>query len=1099
MNDSYKILVNKLNNFRKRYYLYQLLRGLLISLLLLIIVYIVISILEYYTYSSKDIRKIEFYGIFLFFILTGTHFMLLPIIQLFKAYNKKDRKHINGIIVGHFSEIKDKLTNILELAESSKDEYSNDLLLASINQKTDEIKIFNFNKAISFSQLKYVLIYFLASVFVVLGILVFEKPILKESNHRIINYQQAFQKPAPFTFIFEEDSINVTKGEGALLKVNCEGNNIPETVYVVIGNTNFLMNNKKNGNFEYKLEAVINSFDFYFTDLEYSSKKYYLKTLPKPAIQNFSITINPPNYTKINDQIVENIGDIKVPEGSKVHWKFKCIDTDTLKISIVRNANYIAINENGWFEVSSRITESGSYVIDLINKYFRDEKSIAYSLDAVKDMYPQINLVQVKDSIQFTRFYFKGSIEDDYGFSSLYFHYNIDNNDSIIPVRFVKSIKEQDYYFTFDFNSINASSGIVTYYFSVEDNDELNGYKSTTSESFIYNIPSMEELSEIEKEQFAEIEKLMDQGKDLANEIRNSVKQLQINTINNNISEWEKSQFIRDIEQQQNKLQDLLKEAYEQNKDLNNLMNSFSEKNEDILEKQELLQELLDQVLTQELKDLLEEFYKLAEDFDENKLNKLSEQLDMSFEDLSKQLDRNLEMLKKMKVEQEFKNIAEELSNLAKEEQNLDNELNKDKNYEQIEKKDSTISQKIDQLRNDLKDAIELNNKLEKPLIFDEFNNEFEDIKQGFKNNGEHLKKKNKNKASKSIKETYEKMNNLAFNMNQMLETNTMQQNKESIENLKQILSNLLYMSFSQEDILNSINDIKKEDPILNSLKRQQNELIKQSQIVKDSLYALAKRVPQINNMVSGELLDLELNLISSNDFMEEVVLPKAMEKQQYVITSLNNLSLMLNEILDQIEEQMANAMPGDQQCENPQGQGGKQLDMLKSGSEGMKQQLQQMIEEMKKGNSKQMSKMLGESLMQHEMMQKMLRDLMQNGQVGSNATEQLKQIDEILEQNKRDLMNKNVTTQTVNRHNQILTRLLEAKNSEIERDMDEKRQSQTADEEFFSNPLKYFEYKKSTTNSIESIEYNNQNINEYYTKKYKDYLKTLEESNARK
>ena len=194
----------------------------------------------------------------------------------------------------------------------------------------------------------------------------------------------------------------------------------------------------------------------------------------------------------------------------------------------------------------------------------------------------------------------------------------------------------------------------------------------------------------------------------------------------------------------------------------------------------------------------------------------------------------------------------------------------------------------------------------------------------------------------------------------------------------------------------------------------------------------------------------------------------------------------------------MANSMPGDQECENPQGKGGEKLDLLKSGSEGMKQQLQQMIEEMKKGNSKQMSKMLGESLMQHEMMQKMLRDLMQSGQVGSSALEQLKQIDNILEQNKMDLMNKNISAQTVNRHNQILSRLLEAQNAEIERDMDEKRESKTVNEEFFSNPSKYFEYTKSTEESVEQFEYNQPNLNEFYSKKYKDYLKTLDEKNAR-
>ena len=102
---------------------------------------------------------------------------------------------------------------------------------------------------------------------------------------------------------------------------------------------------------------------------------------------------------------------------------------------------------------------------------------------------------------------------------------------------------------------------------------------------------------------------------------------------------------------------------------------------------------------------------------------------------------------------------------------------------------------------------------MKKPVNFDGFENEFEDINNGFEQNKIELEKKNKNRSSKSLKETSERINNLAFNMQQMLQTNTMKQNRENIANLKQILSNLLYMSFSQENILVKLGQIRVEDP----------------------------------------------------------------------------------------------------------------------------------------------------------------------------------------------------------------------------------------------------------------------------------------------
>ena len=92
---------------------------------------------------------------------------------------------------------------------------------------------------------------------------------------------------------------------------------------------------------------------------------------------------------------------------------------------------------------------------------------------------------------------------------------------------------------------------------------------------------------------------------------------------------------------------------------------------------------------------------------------------------------------------------------------------------------------------------------------------------------------------------------------------------------------------------------------------------------------------------------------------------------------------------------------PGDQQCENPGGNGAGMQDLKKS-SESLQKQLEKMIEQMKNGNSQGMGQELGESLMQHEMMQQMLRDLMNNGGVGSETKDMLQQVDQMLEQNRK-------------------------------------------------------------------------------------------------
>jgi hypothetical protein len=330
--------------------------------------------------------------------------------------------------------------------------------------------------------------------------------------------------------------------------------------------------------------------------------------------------------------------------------------------------------------------------------------------------------------------------------------------------------------------------------------------------------------------------------------------------------------------------------------------------------------------------------------------------------------------------------------------------------------------------------------------------------------------------------------------MDQMLKSNKMKQNMENLENLRQILSNLIHFSFSQEGVMAQLKGIDQSDPYLNFLKREQKNLRDQSAVISDSLYALAKRVPEITNMVNQELLTMDIYLLKTGNDLDEGLVPNARVNQQLVMTAVNNLALMLNDAIEQLEEQAAGNMEGDQQCENPGNKpGGKNLDMLQQSSESIKQQLLKMIEQMKSGNTQNMSQQMGESLMQHEMMQQLLRDIMDNGSVGSESRSVLQNIDKMLDETRKELINKSISEKTLIRQNQIMTRLLEAEKAEIERDFDEKRESQTADDEFYSNPVKYFEYNQKEGSELENLEYNIFKLNDFYNKKYKKYLNTID------
>lgn len=1090
MTENFNILVNKLNAFRFKYGLYKLIRGAALVLVLLICLYTVFSVVEYYIYLSSLTRKVIFYGYLIFAGLVSIQFLFVPLFRLLHILKPIDLRSSTQLIQKHFGDIKDKLLNIIELSNLHDKQYSNDLLIASIDQKIDELKMFDFNEAIEYKNVKIVSIYLIFSILIASGIFLANKNIFTDSTNRLVHYNQEFVKPAPFSFHLTNGSLKAKKGDPYTVKVIAEGDEIPQIVYINIEGNNYLMKTTESGKYEFEMASVINPVSFYFTDLNYKSDSYILQLLPKPGINSFTVNVNPPGYTLSESLLLENIGDVQVPCGTILKWQFTGIDVDSLALVFNDSIRVRATQNEGLFEVEKTVYKSSNYNVYIRNSVTEEELALSYNIDVVPDIYPSIEVMRIEDSTRLTRFFFKGVIGDDYGFSALNFHYNVANEDTAIALPFSGNISDQEFYFSYDFNDV-GSEGAISYYFSVSDNDVINGYKTTTSDSYTFVFPDKEELEANEKEQFENLEKMIAESQQLSKEIQNSLQNLQIKNMDTNTSDWEKSQMVNDIVQKQNQLEKLYDKIKQDNKKLNNYLNSFNDNSEEIIEKQKQIEELLKEVFTDELQELMDEFNKLAEEFDSKKLNELARDMNVTMDDLQKQLDRNLEMLKKFKVEQKLQEITDEMNELAREEENMAREVSEEKNFEEISEKVNEHQEKLNDLEKRLGETLEMNKELEKPIGFDDFDEEFKEMQNSSEESKQNLEKKNRKKSSQSIQKTSEQMKNAAFAMQQMLDMNSMQQNQENIQNLRQILDNLVLLSFNQEDVLNGLSSISAKDPRLTELNKEQKRIEDQSKIVRDSLYALAKRTPQISSMINNELVNMELNLTKSGEQLEEGLFPQARSSQQFVITAINNLALLLNESLEQLEKQMANAQPGDQQCENPGGMGSGMQD-LKESSESIKQQLQKMIEQMKNGNTQGLSKQMGQSLMQHEMMQQMLRDLMNNGQVGSQAQETLKKIDQMLEENRRELMNKSINAETIARQNLITTRLLEAERAETEREFEDKRESESADD-FYSNPVKFFEYKEKENFTIEYLNRNSNTLNNFYNKKYKDYLNKIQ------
>ena len=169
MGNNYQILIEKLDAFIRKYYKNRLLKGVIYSLGLLLASFIIITTLEYFVQFSITGRTVLFYLFLVSACYLLINFVAIPLSKLYKFGKVINHDQAAEIIGNHFEEVNDKLINVLQLEHKALKD-SNELLLASIDQKSLELKPVPFSRAIDLSENKQYLKYLIIPLILIFGI-----------------------------------------------------------------------------------------------------------------------------------------------------------------------------------------------------------------------------------------------------------------------------------------------------------------------------------------------------------------------------------------------------------------------------------------------------------------------------------------------------------------------------------------------------------------------------------------------------------------------------------------------------------------------------------------------------------------------------------------------------------------------------------------------------------------------------------------------------------------------------------------------------------------------------------------------------------------
>ena len=1127
-------LQHAIEAFIRKYYKNLLIRGTLCSTAIVVSLLLLATLGEHFGWLPPLGRAIIFWTTVTISASVIIAAVLRPALKMLGIGHRLSPRQAAHIIGHHFPEVGDKLLNLLQLADdnaTSSPTLSHDLLAAAIEQKTAALRPIPFLNAINLRNNRRYLRYALPPLAVLALLLLLWPHMVTEPTTRLIHYNKEYLRPAPFTFLIQDDSLRVRQGDDLPLHVSTTGDAQPAEVFVVINGTRHRMNGRPTEGFSYTFHKVHNDITFRLEGGGVTSPHYHVSVLPNPSIVSFSMVIACPAYTGRSDETLVNIGDATAPEGSTLRWLFQCSEADSIIFLSDDGTwnHHMPLDASGRTSLQHRLATTTSYAICVTNPYGTSD-TLRYTLSAIADAAPLISVDEMMDSIHPDRRLFAGQVKDDYGFSNLRFVQQIrhtsGSTSSDTATIALASGTSQPFYFSFNMAEITLLPGdILEYFFEVSDNDAIHGPKTTRSQRFEIHIPSAEQLDSLLDRSSNEVHHNAEQQISDLQRLQQEINDLMRRLVDKKELGWQEKRELQQLQQKQQQVRQMMQQMQQQIRENNRLEQKYREQSEQLLEKQRELDRLMNEVMDEKMKETMKEIDRLMQEMDKKKVQQELEQLRMDNADLERQLDQNIELMKHLELEKKVEQTTQKLDKLAEEQRNVSRETEQAKKQENesLQQKQQSINEKFQQIKEDIRQIKEDYKALDPSTNFKTPTELEKQIDQHQKEAQQNLQKGKNKEASKQQQKAAEELEQMAEALAEAQVDAEQEDLAEDAELVRQLLKNLVHLSFNQEELISDLNNIYIQDPKYQSIITRQNRIRDDFGGVQDSLQAMARRqinvasaitkdVTEVNSSVARALNEL---LEMNQSFYGNYKNTTAARSMQYSMTSLNNLALVLAESLDKMQEQMRqnsqkkrsgqckNSGKSGQQCNNP---GNKPSP--KSMRE-MQQALNRQMEALKKqldkqgkkpggrhqiGGEQSMSEELAKMAAQQEMIRRMMQEYGQELKHQDAGNSKLaREIDQMLrqmEQTETDLVNGTITRQTLQRQQEITTRMLQHERAEMEREKEERRESKEGNELYSQpSPQEIERYHKQQHSSEEQLHALPPTLAPFYRNKVNDYF----------
>ncbi len=1018
--------------------------------------------------------------------------IVMPLLRHMGFLSGREEHQIARQVGRTYPEVGDRLLNLLQLADGNHSSSPEPFVDQAVQKLGEPIQDVDFARIASWnSTLKWSRFVAVPTLLLLVLLVAAPGPFL-EATYRVTHPGEQFERPAPYALVVTPGDAELVIGEDLTVFLSISGlqpEEAPLIEVLVDGEmrSRFVnLSENLEGQLFHTWANIRYPFRYRMTTPLVTTPWYEVTLVERPLVQQLNVRLDYPRYSRIPSQVLDtNVGDVAALTGTmvRVTSSLAGADVDSARVVFDSGRSVDLAIDGRTASGAFRVIGNDTYHIELVSPDgIPNLDPITYRVQSVADATPSASLLSpgaLVDLSDDMRVPILVHITDDFGFSRMALHYRLSDSrfgsvsetfttaDLNIPYAY---LLDQEIPFEWDVDDQTpldpVPGDVIDYYIEVWDNDAVNGAKSAQTRVYQLRMPSLAERFEALDQAEDDTEQSLEDLLQEADEAREQFQELKEELLENPEAGFHEERLLEQLQDKQEQLEESVDAIAERMEELAEEMQNNDMVSEQTMNMFEELQDVVEEVRTPELMEALEQLQNAMENMDLNEMQDALEKFEFSEDMYQDRLERTLDLFKQFRVQQDMEEVEQRAEELAETEDQLAEETAKLQN-EQSEEASGDNQQRNEELAQEQEQAAEdmqaLEEKMEEVLErMQELDNmpsedmqdlledtQDQEMSEQMQENAEQLRENELQQAQQQQQDMSQQLNQMSSQMNQMQMNMQGAQMQMNIAAIRAALEDVLTLSEDQERLRLHVLGLATDSPLLRDAAQQQVELSEGLAITSDSLQAIAREIPQMTRDVQQRAGDALREMSESTGALTERAARRAAGHQRGAMTNLNELALLLSELLDQ---QMNGSGAG--QSNQSMEQMMEQLQQMGQQQQQINQQIQQLLNDMQGSRLTQdMMERLRQMGAQQEQIRNELRQLNRNRDARNRMLGDLNRVADQMMETIEELQQNRVSRRTVQRQQQILTRLLEASRSLEQRGEDDKREGRTAEEIMRESP----------------------------------------------